>query len=508
MADLVIYELHVGTFTADGTFDAVIPHLAELRALGVTAIELMPVAEFPGARNWGYDGVHLYAPESSYGGPEGLRRLVDAAHREELAVLLDVVYNHTGPEGSVLHEYGPYFVEKYRTPWGGGPNTDDAESDEVRRYLCDNARYWVTEYHLDGLRLDATEFINDFSARHILEELTTAVHEQAEALGRRILVIAETSANDPRWVRPRERGGFGMDGTWLDDFHHAVRTAITDERRSYYGDFDGLPSLAKAYVDRFVYDGQRSRNQRRRRGQPVRDVSTDHFVAFVQNHDQVGNRAHGERLERLTSPAQRRLAAAALLLSPFVPLLWMGEEYGDPNPFLYFVSHQGAELLEAVRTGRREEFRAFAWAGEVPDPGAEETFRRSKLDRSAAGRPGHRELLALHQALLRLRRTLPFLRPGTTEPAVAHDADAGWLVLGWADPDTPHLAVLNFAAAPCTVPLGAVVAGRWRRVLSSDDAEFGGAAGVVDVVDITGPAEAQVRVPAHAAVLYALESGT
>ena len=255
MADLVIYELHVGTFSAEGTFDGAIPHLRELRELGVTAIELMPVAEFPGRRNWGYDGVHMYAAQSSYGGPEGLRRLVDAAHREGLAVFLDVVYNHTGPEGSVLHRYGPYFTEKYHTPWGAGLNTDGPDSDEVRRWFVDNALHWVTDYHVDGLRMDATDQIFDSSPQHLLEEIVAAVHAQAAALGRRVLCVAETDANDPRWLREARHGGFGFDGQWDDDFHHALHVAVTGESEGYYADFAGVPSLAKAFRDRFDYDG-------------------------------------------------------------------------------------------------------------------------------------------------------------------------------------------------------------------------------------------------------------
>lgn len=505
MADLVIYELHVGTFTSEGTFDAVIARLPELVALGATALELMPVAEFPGARNWGYDGVHPYAPESSYGGPEGLRRLVDAAHRHGLAVLLDVVYNHTGPEGSVLHEYGPYFIDRYHTPWGGAPNFDGPDSDEVRRYVLDNARYWVSEYHLDGLRLDATDQIYDFSARHILEELATAVHAQADALGRRILVIAETALNDPRWVRPRERGGFGMDAQWLDDFHHAVRTAITSERVGYYGDYHGVASIAKSLRDRYVYDGVHSAHWRRRRGQPATDVPTERFVAFIQNHDQVGNRAHGERLDDLAGPAQRRLAAATLLLSPFVPLLFMGEEYGDPNPFLYFVSHQSPELADAVRQGRAEEFAAFAWRGEIPDPQGEETFQRSRPDAAARERSPHRELHALYQELLRLRRTEPRLRPGGAELAV-HEDDGGDALLihyegrgeGRAGP--PLLAALNFAAAPRRLRLPEL-AGRWERLLDTEDVRYGGGgARSPRTLDLAGTD--MLTVPAQAALLY------
>jgi maltooligosyltrehalose trehalohydrolase len=510
MADLVIYELHVGTFSEEGTFDGVIHHLRDLRELGITAIELMPVAEFPGGRNWGYDGVHLYAPESSYGGPEGLRRLVDAAHAEGLGVILDVVYNHTGPEGSVLHEYGPYFIDKYRTPWGGGPNTDGEDSDEVRRFIVENALYWVTEYHLDGLRLDATEFIYDFSARHVLEELATAVHAQSAALGRRILAIAETSLNDPRWVRPRERGGFGLDATWLDDFHHAVRTAVVDERAAYYGDFHGVPSLARSYTHRYVYDGVYSEHGRRRRGQPAGDVPTDRFVAFIQNHDQVGNRARGERLTELASFAQCKVAAAALFVSPFVPLVFMGEEYGERNPFLYFISHQGAELVEAVRKGRREEFAAFAWAGDVPDPAAEETFRQSKLARERATAPEQQAMRALYRDLLALRREEPLLRPGTVEPVVAHDAEAEWVSVAYAADDDgagAFWAALNFAAEPRAMPTPALASrgrGRWRAVLATEDDRYGSGSSRPEPV-AHGDAGSTVTVPAHAAVLFRLE---
>ncbi len=515
-ADLVIYELHVGTFGAEGTFDGVIPQLAALRELGVTAVEIMPVAEFPGARNWGYDGAHLYAVESSYGGPEGLRRLVDAAHAHGLAVLLDVVYNHTGPEGSVLHEYGPYFSDRHRTPWGDGLNTDGPDSDEVRRYVIDNALYWVTEYHLDGLRLDATEFIHDFSARHLLEELADAVHAQARALGRRILVTSETARNDPRWVRPRDRGGYGHDATWLDDFHHAVHTAVTTERLGYYADYDGVPSLAKSYSDRFVYDGRYSANERRRRGQPARDVPTDRYIAFIQNHDQVGNRARGDRITRLVTPAQCRLAAAALLLSPYVPLLFMGEEYGEESPFLYFVSHHGAELTEAVRSGRVAEFAGFAWEGEIPDPASEESFRLSKVDRARAGLPGHREVLALYRDLIAARRAEPLLRPGTVTPTVTRDEGGEWISLHYAPADPADggasgahagsalWVALDFAAEPRRVPAPRGVTGVWRPILSTDDERYGGSGAAAEPVDATVPDAGAIVAP-HTAVLYRLE---
>ncbi|MBX6333569.1 MAG: malto-oligosyltrehalose trehalohydrolase, partial [Gemmatimonadaceae bacterium] len=382
MPDYVFYELHVGTFTAAGTFDAVIPHLAELAALGVTAIELMPVAQFPGTRNWGYDGVHPFAAQNSYGGPEGLARLVDAAHAHGLAVALDVVYNHLGPEGNYLGEFGPYFTDTYHTPWGAAVNFDGPGSDEVRRYVIDNALSWVTDFHVDALRLDAVHGIFDASAEHILAELAARVHAQGARLGRRIQVIAESDLNDPRLVRPRARGGYALDAQWSDDFHHAVHVALTGERRGYYAGFHGARDVAAALERRFVYEGQYAPHRDRRHGASATDVPADRFVIAIQNHDQVGNRARGERLASLVPFASLELAASLLLLAPYVPLLFMGEEYGETHPFQYFVSHTDPALVEAVRRGREAELESFAWEGPIPDPGAEATFTRSVLDRS------------------------------------------------------------------------------------------------------------------------------
>ncbi|HEY7530674.1 MAG TPA: malto-oligosyltrehalose trehalohydrolase, partial [Gemmatimonadota bacterium] len=428
-AELVVCEIHVGTFTPDGTFEAAAAALPRLADVGFTAVELMPVAQFPGGRNWGYDGVLPYAAQDTYGGPEGLRRLVDAAHAAGLAVLLDVVYNHLGPEGNVLEAYGPYFTDRYRTPWGRAVNYDDAGSDEVRRYVVDNARHWIVEHHVDGLRLDAVHAIYDFGARHVLAELAEELHALGDTLGRRVLVVAESDLNDPRLVRPPARGGYGLDAQWSDDFHHAVHAALTGERAGYYGDFGGVEPVARALASRFVYAGQRSAYRGRRHGAPAADVPADRFVVAAQNHDQVGNRARGERLSCLVDADRLRLAAALLLLSPYVPLLFQGEEYGETNPFLYFTSHGDPALVEAVREGRRREFASFAWAGEVPDPQAEETFARSRIDPSRAGRPPHAGLLALHRELLRLRREEPALRPGAAAVVVTHDGDAEWVAL-------------------------------------------------------------------------------
>ena len=411
LAEYAIYEMHVGTFSDEGTFDGAIRHLPELAELGVTAIEVMPIAQFPGARNWGYDGVGLYAVQNSYGGPEGFRRFVDAAHAQGLAVVLDVVYNHVGPEGNYLGAYGPYFTERYRTPWGQAVNYDDADSDEVRRFVIDNAVHWVTEYHVDGLRLDAIHGIFDFGASHVLRELAEAVRDAGRRAGRETVVIGESDLNDPRVVRAGGEG-WGLDAQWSDDFHHAMHAALTGERSGYYADFGGLDQVAKALRDRFVYDGRYSPHRRRRHGAPALDVPAERFVICLQNHDQVGNRATGERLSSLVSFDQLKLGAAVLLLAPYVPMLFMGEEWGETNPFLYFANHGDEALVEAVRKGRREEFKAFGWGDDVPDPFAEETFARSRLDRGKLAEPHHAALRALYRDLLRLRRREAALRPG------------------------------------------------------------------------------------------------
>jgi maltooligosyltrehalose trehalohydrolase len=471
-ADLAIYELHVGTFTPAGTFDGVIERLPALRELGVTALEIMPVAEFPGGRNWGYDGVSLYAVQSTYGGPNGLKRLVDAAHRAGLAVLLDVVYNHLGPEGNYLGEFGPYFSDRHRTQWGEGFNLDGPDSDEVRRYLVDNAVHWVTEYHLDGLRLDAADRIVDLSPMHLAEEIGEAVHAQGEALGRRALVIAEIDANDPRWVRDRAVGGYGLDAHWSDDFHHAVHVALTGERTGYYADFTDPGALAKVLGEQYLNDGRYSPHRRRSHGRPAVDVPADRFVVCVQNHDQTGNRARGERLAALVSPEALRLAAAILLLSPYVPLLFMGEEHGETNPFLYFVSHGDPALIEAVREGRRREFEAFAWAGDVPDPQAEATFEASRPRWERAELPAGARLRALYRDLLRLRRSEAALRPGAARVRVRSGEPKGWVAVRYERDGEVLEGTFNLASEERVVPLDETRG--WSLLLSSDAPGYGG----------------------------------
>jgi maltooligosyltrehalose trehalohydrolase len=424
------YELHVGTFTPDGTLEAAIDRLDDLVRLGVTAVEPMPVAPFPGDRNWGYDGVYPFAVHSAYGGPAGLRRFVDACHRRGLAVVLDVVYNHLGPEGNYLGAFGPYFTERYLTPWGAAINFDDAWSDEVRGFFIENALHWITAFHIDALRLDAVHAIVDQSARPFLQELAEAVHARGTRLGRRVHVIAESNLNDPRLLRQPERGGYGLDAQWSDDFHHSLHALLTGERAGYYRDFGTLRDLEKAFREGFVLSGGYSVYRRRRHGAPSVDIPATRLVVCAQNHDQVGNRPHGERLTRLVSFEALKLAAGTLLLAPFVPLLFMGEEYGETAPFLYFTSHTDPDLAEAVRRGRREEHAARAAAEEgegreeIPDPQGEETFRRSRLDWALRREGRHRTLLALYTELLRLRKAVPALASLSKDTMEVHGREA------------------------------------------------------------------------------------
>ncbi|MFP3940369.1 MAG: malto-oligosyltrehalose trehalohydrolase [Thermoanaerobaculia bacterium] len=429
LASGVVYELHVGTFTPDGTFDAAIGRLDHLVDLGVTHVELMPVATFPGSRGWGYDGVDLFAPHPAYGGPEGLARLVDACHRRGLAVLLDVVYNHLGPDGNYLGVFGPYFTGRYRTPWGEAVNLDGAGSDEVRRFFVDNACHWLGRYGIDGLRLDAVHAFHDRSALPFLEELALEVEALAARLGRHLVLVAESDLNDPRLVRAREAGGFGLDASWSDDFHHALHALLTGERQGYYADFGRLEQVAKALTEAYVYTGERSGFRGRRHGRSPGGLPGHRFLGYLQNHDQVGNRARGDRITHLVSPERARVGAALVLTSPFVPLVFQGEEWGASTPFQYFTDHQDPELAEAVRQGRRREFAAFGWDPEaVPDPQSEVTFRRSALDWDERHREPHSATLAWYRDLVRLRRRRPELTDGRLDRvAVDWDEEAGWI---------------------------------------------------------------------------------
>ena len=459
LADAVIYELHVGTFTPGGTFESAIERLDDLVELGVTHLELMPVAEFSGDRGWGYDSVDLFAPHHAYGGPEGLKRLVDAAHRRGLAVLLDVVYNHFGPEGNYLPAFGPYLTAKYTTPWGDAVNFDDAGSHEVRRFVADNALMWMREYHIDGLRLDAVHAIFDQSAVHILEELAWATHQLADELGRRLIVIAESDLNDPRLVNPVEEGGYELDAVWADDVHHALHVALTGEDIGYYADFADADALARAITDPFVYAGHYSAVRDRLHGRPAGDLPGDRFVAAIQNHDQVGNRALGERLSHLVSAGRLRAGAALLLVLPYVPLLFAGAEWAASSPFRYFTGHESPRLAAAVRRGRREEFEAFEEdAVEVPDPQDPGTFEVSMLDWDERGREPHAGVLAWYRELLALRRESPALRDADRAGVrVRHDTAAGWIAVERG----PISVVANLGGQPAEVTVEGEIRLAW-----------------------------------------------
>jgi maltooligosyltrehalose trehalohydrolase len=472
LADLVLYELHVGTFTRAGTFEAVIPHLPQLVDLGMTAVELMPVAEFPGSRNWGYDGVHLFAPQSTYGGPRGLRRLVDACHGQGLSVVLDVVYNHLGPEGNYLGDFGPYFTDRYKTPWGGALNFDGPDSAGVRRHFVENARAWVRDFHVDGLRLDAIHSIFDVSSRHILTELAESAREEARALDRPLHIMAESHDNDRRIVLPAGEGGLGLDAVWSDDFHHALHVRLTGERGGYYGDFTDPKQLPRAIADGFAFQGEPSEYFGRKRGTPSSDLPGERFVFCVQNHDQVGNRAQGDRLGTIVPFEAVKLAAALMLAAPAVPLLFMGEEYGETAPFQFFTSFLDRDLAEAVRKGRTAEFSRFAWEGTVPDPGDPGTFVRSRLNHPLAGAPRHRELYQFYRRWLELRRSHPALGARGKQRARAElDSTGAVLTLtreAESGPGVRLVANLTADVRPFTPPAG------WRVLLDSDDARFAG----------------------------------
>jgi maltooligosyltrehalose trehalohydrolase len=503
---LVIYELHVGTYSEAGTFEALVPHLDGLRDLGVTAIELMPVAQFPGSRNWGYDGVYPYAVQASYGGPEGLRRLVDACHARGLAVLLDVVYNHLGPEGNYLRDFGPYFTDVYHTPWGAALNFDGPASGAVRRYFVENARYWLREYHLDGFRLDAVHAILDRSAVPFLEELGEAVHAEGERLGRRVHVIAESDLNDARLIRPRVVGGYGLDGQWSDDFHHALHALLTGERDGYYQDFGRLEDLARALRDGYAYADRYSRFRQRRHGNTAWACSADQFVICAQNHDQIGNRAAGERLTALTDFAGLKLAACAVCLAPFLPLLFMGEEYGEPHPFQYFVSHSDAALVEAVRRGRRAEFAAFHQADAVPDPQDEATLRASRLQHALRDEGPHRALYDLYRELLRLRRELPALADLRRDrlAVIAEEPDGLLLLRRWTE--TEEVAVLMFFGSASATLAAPIPAGRWEKVLDTADARWQGEGGAVPAA-LDSPGRVDLTLRPREAVVFVGERG-
>ncbi|HEY3760575.1 MAG TPA: malto-oligosyltrehalose trehalohydrolase [Verrucomicrobiae bacterium] len=445
LSSAIIYELHIGTFTSKGKFLSAIEKLDHLVALGITHVELMPVIEFSGDHGWGYDGVDLFAPHHAYGKPDDLKAFVDACHSRGLGTILDVVYNHVGPSGNYLGKFGPYFTQKFRTCWGEGVNFDDADSGEVRQFFCDNALMWLRDYHFDGLRLDAVHGIFDTSAVHILEQLKVEVEKLSAQLGRHLVLVPESDMNNPRLLWTRERGGFQLDAQWSDDFHHALHTVLTGERTGYYSDFGKLSDLAKALRHAFVYDGKYSKHRHRFHGRPVDGLSGHRFLAYLQNHDQVGNRARGDRSSQMLNINQLKLAAALVLTSPFVPMLFQGEEWGASTPFCYFTSFDEPELARAVREGRCREFAAFGWKPEdTADPQALETFKSSKLNWPEISQSPHGEILDWHKKLIQLRHAEPDLSDGRLEHVrVNYDEQRRWLVVE----RNSVVAVYNFSKA-------------------------------------------------------------
>jgi maltooligosyltrehalose trehalohydrolase len=474
LCEMVMYELHVGTFTHEGTFEAVIKRINDLFDIGINAIEIMPVAQFPGERNWGYDGTYPFAVQNSYGGPEGLKKLINECHKKGITVILDVVYNHLGPEGNYLWDYGPYFTDKYKTPWGKAINFDDAYSNEVRNFFIKNALHWFKNYHIDALRLDAIHGIFDFSAKPFLQELAERVDEFSSREGKKYYLIAESDLNDTKVIRLRELGGYGIDALWSDDFHHTVHTLLTGENRGYYIDFGNTEDFTKSLKEGFVYSGQYSEYRKRNHGNLSADRPASQFVVFSQNHDQVGNRVLGERLSNLVSLEALKIAAACVLLSPYIPLLFMGEEYGEDSPFLYFVSHSDQNLIEAVRKGRKEEFKTFKWSGEPPDPQSAETFLKSKIkwDKKYEGR--HKVLLDFYKELIHLRRTIPaFTNPDKKCMDIfAAEGKKIFSVRRWNGGSEVYL-IFNFDNVDMRFSVS-LITGQWKNFLDTSEEKWNG----------------------------------
>jgi maltooligosyltrehalose trehalohydrolase len=471
-AAMIIYEIHTGTFSPEGTFQGIIQRLPALKELGITAIELMPVAQFAGDRNWGYDGVYPFAVQHSYGSTDDLKMLVDIAHQLDIAVILDVVYNHQGPEGNYLQDYGPYFTDKYKTPWGSAINFDGPWCDGVRGFYLQNALMWLDEFHIDGLRLDAVHAFSDSSALHFTAELSAAVKELEVRTGKRKVLIGEIDLNDPRYVNPPAAGGYGLDAQWVDEFHHALHSSLTGERKGYYEDFGELSHLVRSFEDVYVYTGQYSVHRKRRFGVAPANNPFSQFVVFAQNHDQVGNRMLGERLSVLLPFEARKLAAAAVILSPFIPLLFMGEEYGEEHPFLFFTSHTDPALISAVQEGRQREFAHFYGGGTVPDPQAPATFEQSKLSWQITG-SNNVALLACYRTLLAFRKSRQAMQnPDRTGSRIHHAGNNKLLVLERSMDNDAVLIVLNFSesceAVPCTS------SGRLRKIFDSASIQFNG----------------------------------
>lgn len=474
LKDYIIYEVHTGTFTREGTFAAIEAKLDYLVQLGVNAIEIMPVSQFAGDRNWGYDGVFPYSTQNSYGGPAMLQDLVNACHEKGIAVILDIVYNHLGPEGNILGHFGHYFTGKYHTPWGDAINFDDAWSDAVRHYFVQNALMWFRDFHIDGLRLDAVHAIKDLGPVHILQEIRQEAAALSRTTGRAHYLIVEMDLNDTRFVKPIEAGGYGMHAQWTDEFHHALRVSSGQEQSGYYADFDGVASLAKSYRDAYVYDGIYSDHRKRKFGVKTDGIPGHQFIVFSQNHDHVGNRMLGERTSQLVSFEMQKLLAGAVFVSPFVPLLFMGEEWAESNPFQYFVSHTDEKLAEAVRAGRKSEFAAFHAAGEAPDPVAVSTFENSRLQWELIQQLPHRTMLQYYRKWIRLRKALPLFRECDRNGLSAEVFEDKELICVQRVWGRQHLVgFLNFSKSrwEVSLPSGHL---SWHKLIASSDPQWGG----------------------------------
>jgi maltooligosyltrehalose trehalohydrolase len=479
----LLYEIHTGTFTEEGTFEGVISKLDYLVDLGITAIEIMPVAQFPGDRNWGYDGVFPFATQNSYGGPAALQNLVNACHEKGLAVVLDVVYNHVGPEGNYFEQSGPYFTEKYHTPWGSAINFDDAWSDGVRNYFIQNVLMWFRDFHIDALRLDAVHAIKDFGVKHLLKEMREEVDLLKKATGKNFNLIVELDLNDHKYINPVSEQGYGMDAQWIDEFHHALRVTAGEPAIGYYADFSGIAHLEKAYRDAYVYDGFYSETRKRTFGGSAKGNAGQQFIVFSQNHDQVGNRMLGERTSTLVSFEMQKLLAAAVLCSPFLPMLFMGEEWAETNPFLFFTSHGDAELIEAVRKGRKDEFKDFHGEGESPDPQAESTFTKSKLSWDLQYKEGHQQLHSYYKTMIGLRKQYAALQNNDREQMmVSADEKTNCLTLIRWEQEQQVLCLMNFSSKVQSMKIPADKP-YWKKILDSADPCWNGPAAAPLSVD-------------------------
>lgn len=473
--DLIIYEIHIGTFTDEGTFEAIIPFLDDLCETGINAIELMPVCQFPGSRNWGYDGVYPYSVQNSYGGPKGLKKLVEACHKRGIAVFLDVVYNHMGPEGNYFSKFGPWFTDKYCTPWGNAMNFDGEWSDGVREFFSDNPLYWFRNYHIDGLRFDAIHTIFDSGAVNFWELLVGKVRNLEQELGRFLYLTAECDYNSPHVVKSPESRGLGFNAQWLDDFHHALYVLLDKKGKERYIDFGRIEQLAKAYTDGFVHSGEFVKARKRRHGTSSAGIPGDKFIVFNQNHDQVGNRVMGERLSVLVDFDRLKLAAAAIFVSPYIPMLFMGEEYGEDNPFFYFANHSEKSLMKAVREGRKKEFEGFKDSNaEPPDAFSETTFNRCKLEWNKRKENHHRILLEWHRELIRLRQSNPILQNAIKNDIRASAAFESSLVILRQRPDGKEflLILFNFSDEPASFVYPLPATGGWSKLLDSREAKW------------------------------------